>query len=87
VVTAHELHKNRVMSGLPTVPVRFAQLHGMSDEVTPENLLLQCPILIIRPQNSIPILNCPTKKIGQAWISVFHWLMNPHAFNGLDPQE
>ncbi|KAJ5846799.1 hypothetical protein N7534_010468 [Penicillium rubens] len=34
VVTAHELHKNRVMSGLPTVPVRFAQLHGMSDEVS-----------------------------------------------------
>ncbi|KAJ5487689.1 hypothetical protein N7530_001989 [Penicillium desertorum] len=34
VVTAHELHKHRVMSGLPTVPVRFAQLHGMSDEVS-----------------------------------------------------
>ncbi|KAJ5774257.1 hypothetical protein N7457_009153 [Penicillium paradoxum] len=34
VVTAHKLHKHRVMSGLPTVPVRFAQLHGMSDEVS-----------------------------------------------------
>ncbi|KGO41333.1 Proline oxidase [Penicillium expansum] len=34
VVAAHELHKYRVMSGLPTVPVRFAQLHGMSDEVS-----------------------------------------------------
>lgn len=34
VVSAHELHKHRVMSGLPTVPVRFAQLHGMSDEVS-----------------------------------------------------
>jgi hypothetical protein len=34
MVTAHELHKHRVMSGLPTVPVRFAQLHGMSDEVS-----------------------------------------------------
>ncbi|CAG8898185.1 unnamed protein product [Penicillium egyptiacum] len=34
VVAAHELHKHRVMSRLPTVPVRFAQLHGMSDEVS-----------------------------------------------------
>ncbi|OQE08286.1 hypothetical protein PENVUL_c010G02414 [Penicillium vulpinum] len=34
VVAAHKLHKHRVMSGLPTVPVRFAQLHGMSDEVS-----------------------------------------------------
>ncbi|KAJ5430291.1 Proline dehydrogenase [Penicillium cf. griseofulvum] len=34
VVAAHQLHKHRVMSGLPTVPVRFAQLHGMSDEVS-----------------------------------------------------
>ncbi|CAI7587357.1 unnamed protein product [Penicillium glandicola] len=34
VVAAHNLHKHRVMSGLPTVPVRFAQLHGMSDEVS-----------------------------------------------------
>ncbi|KAJ5997089.1 hypothetical protein N7522_008749 [Penicillium canescens] len=34
VVTAHELHKQRVTAGLPTIPVRFAQLHGMSDEVS-----------------------------------------------------
>lgn len=34
VITAHKLHKHRVMAGLPTVPVRFAQLHGMSDEVS-----------------------------------------------------
>jgi hypothetical protein len=34
VVSAHNLHKQRVKSGLPTVPVRFAQLHGMSDEVS-----------------------------------------------------
>ncbi|KAJ5131036.1 uncharacterized protein N7515_007075 [Penicillium bovifimosum] len=34
MVTAHELHKHRVVSGLPTVPVRFAQLHGMSDELS-----------------------------------------------------
>ncbi|CAG7921472.1 unnamed protein product [Penicillium olsonii] len=34
VVNAHNLHKQRTKSGLPTVPVRFAQLHGMSDEVS-----------------------------------------------------
>lgn len=34
VVTAHRLYKSRVTAGLPTVPVRFAQLHGMSDEVS-----------------------------------------------------
>lgn len=34
VITAHNLHKQRMRSGLPTVPVRFAQLHGMSDEVS-----------------------------------------------------
>lgn len=34
VVNAHQLHKQRVAAGLPTVPVGFAQLHGMSDEVS-----------------------------------------------------
>lgn len=34
VVRAHELHRQRVREGLPTVPVAFAQLHGMSDEVS-----------------------------------------------------
>lgn len=34
VVAAHELHRQRVAAGLPTVPVAFAQLHGMSDEVS-----------------------------------------------------
>ncbi|KAI3224471.1 hypothetical protein DTO012A9_7234 [Penicillium roqueforti] len=34
VVAAQKLYKHRVTSGLPTVPVRFAQLHGMSDEVS-----------------------------------------------------
>lgn len=34
VMDAHQLHKQRVAAGLPTVPVGFAQLHGMSDEVS-----------------------------------------------------
>ncbi|KAJ6024992.1 hypothetical protein N7540_005789 [Penicillium herquei] len=34
VVDAHNLHQQRVAAGLPTVPVRFGQLHGMSDEVS-----------------------------------------------------
>ncbi|KAJ0417066.1 FAD-linked oxidoreductase-like protein [Aspergillus carlsbadensis] len=34
VMNAHHLHKQRTAAGLPTVPVGFAQLHGMSDEVS-----------------------------------------------------
>ncbi|KAJ5887466.1 hypothetical protein N7495_007507 [Penicillium taxi] len=34
VMAAHQLHEYRVAAGLPTVPVEFAQLHGMSDEVS-----------------------------------------------------
>jgi len=34
MMAAHRLHQKRVTSGLPTVPIRFAQLHGMSDEVS-----------------------------------------------------
>ncbi|KAL3457712.1 FAD-linked oxidoreductase-like protein [Aspergillus heterothallicus] len=34
VMEAHHLHKQRTAAGLPTVPVGFAQLHGMSDEVS-----------------------------------------------------
>ncbi|KAL1863188.1 proline dehydrogenase [Paecilomyces lecythidis] len=31
---AYELYRQRLNSNLPTVPVRFGQLHGMSDEVS-----------------------------------------------------
>ncbi|KAF6833712.1 proline oxidase [Colletotrichum musicola] len=34
VVAAHEMHRQRTRDGLPTVPVGFAQLQGMSDEVS-----------------------------------------------------
>jgi len=34
VLTAHKLRQQRVRAGLPTVPVAFGQLHGMSDEVS-----------------------------------------------------
>ncbi|KAI8238267.1 pyrroline-5-carboxylate reductase [Colletotrichum sp. SAR 10_86] len=34
VVTAHKLHQQRMKDNLPTVPVGFAQLQGMSDEVS-----------------------------------------------------
>ncbi|KAI1071429.1 hypothetical protein LB507_005159 [Fusarium sp. FIESC RH6] len=34
LVKAHEMHQQRTKANLPTVPVKFAQLHGMSDEVS-----------------------------------------------------
>ncbi|CEI61554.1 hypothetical protein FVEN_g9359 [Fusarium venenatum] len=34
LVKAHETHQERTKANLPTVPVKFAQLHGMSDEVS-----------------------------------------------------
>ncbi|KAL4943228.1 hypothetical protein BDV06DRAFT_221470 [Aspergillus oleicola] len=34
VLAAHSLHQQRLKEKLPTVPVGFAQLHGMSDEVS-----------------------------------------------------
>ncbi|KAJ5062226.1 FAD-linked oxidoreductase-like protein, partial [Bipolaris maydis] len=42
VITAQRLHVQREKSGLPTVPVAFAQLHGMSDEVGFSLLKEQC---------------------------------------------
>ncbi|KAF1834578.1 proline oxidase-like protein [Decorospora gaudefroyi] len=34
VLSAHRLHGQRLEAGLPTVPVAYGQLHGMSDEVS-----------------------------------------------------
>ncbi|KAL5115981.1 proline dehydrogenase [Pleosporales sp. CAS-2024a] len=34
VMSAHKLRQQRIEAGLPTVPVAFGQLHGMSDEVS-----------------------------------------------------
>lgn len=34
VLDAHRLRQQRIEAGLPTVPVAFGQLHGMSDEVS-----------------------------------------------------
>jgi hypothetical protein len=34
VQKAHELHRSRVLSGLPTIPLEFGQLQGMADEVS-----------------------------------------------------
>ncbi|KAF3346579.1 hypothetical protein VdG2_05239 [Verticillium dahliae VDG2] len=34
LVTAHRTHQSRVQLGLPTVPQDFAQLHGMSDDLS-----------------------------------------------------
>ncbi|OJJ42313.1 hypothetical protein ASPZODRAFT_20636 [Penicilliopsis zonata CBS 506.65] len=34
VMTAYELHRSRRLAGLPTVRLGFAQLHGMSDELS-----------------------------------------------------
>lgn len=43
VVAAHQLHQQRVEAKLPTVPVGFGQLHGMSDEVSFSLLQLKGP--------------------------------------------
>ncbi|KAH6656509.1 proline dehydrogenase [Truncatella angustata] len=34
VIAAQRLHQERLRNGLPTIPVGFGQLHGMSDEVS-----------------------------------------------------
>ncbi|KAF7533726.1 hypothetical protein G7054_g6844 [Neopestalotiopsis clavispora] len=34
VLNAHRLHQERMKNGLPTIPVGFGQLHGMSDAVS-----------------------------------------------------
>lgn len=34
VLAANKMHRQRTEAGLPTVPVAFGQLHGMSDEVS-----------------------------------------------------
>ena len=34
VLEANQLHRQRKQAGLPTVPVAYGQLHGMSDEVS-----------------------------------------------------
>ncbi|RMZ71049.1 proline oxidase [Pyrenophora seminiperda CCB06] len=34
VLSANKLHRQRLEAGLPTVPVAYGQLHGMSDEVS-----------------------------------------------------
>lgn len=40
-VAAYQLHKDRAAQGLPTVPVLFAQLHGMSDHLSFELIQMQ----------------------------------------------
>lgn len=34
VLSANKMHRQRTEAGLPTVPIAFGQLHGMSDEVS-----------------------------------------------------
>jgi hypothetical protein len=55
VISAHKLHQQRVEAGLPTVPVAFGQLHGMSDEVS-------FSLLAERDENGMPpdVLKCST---------------------------
>ncbi|KAK6810960.1 hypothetical protein RU639_013227 [Aspergillus parasiticus] len=43
VMAAHHLHQQRLAAKLPTVPVGFAQLHGMSDDVSFSLLQLKGP--------------------------------------------
>jgi proline dehydrogenase len=55
VMSAHKLRQQRIAAGLPTVPVAFGQLHGMSDEVS-------FSLLAERDENQNPpeVLKCST---------------------------
>ncbi|KAL1958001.1 hypothetical protein VTO42DRAFT_5213 [Malbranchea cinnamomea] len=55
VLAAHELHQQRLEQGLPTVPVQYAQLMGMADEVT-------LGLLQLTDRNGVPpeVYKCST---------------------------
>jgi hypothetical protein len=55
VLAAHKLRQQRIEAGLPTVPVAFGQLHGMSDEVS-------FSLLAERDENGVApeVLKCST---------------------------
>ncbi|KAH8730551.1 FAD-linked oxidoreductase-like protein [Phaeosphaeriaceae sp. PMI808] len=55
VLSAHRLRQQRLEAGLPTVPIAFGQLHGMSDEVS-------FSLLAERDENQNPpeVLKCST---------------------------
>ncbi|KAH7090201.1 FAD-linked oxidoreductase-like protein [Paraphoma chrysanthemicola] len=55
VLSAHRLRQQRIEAGLPTVPIAFGQLHGMSDEVS-------FSLLAERDENQNPpdVLKCST---------------------------
>lgn len=55
VLSAHRLRQQRLEAGLPTVPVAFGQLHGMSDEVS-------FSLLTEKDENGNPpeVLKCST---------------------------
>ncbi|KAF1943153.1 pyrroline-5-carboxylate reductase [Clathrospora elynae] len=55
VLSANKLHRQRLDAGLPTVPVAFGQLHGMSDEVS-------FSLLADKGENEVPpeVLKCTT---------------------------
>lgn len=55
VLSAHRLRQQRLEAGLPTVPVAFGQLHGMSDEVS-------FSLLAEKDENNMPpeVLKCST---------------------------
>lgn len=55
VLSANKLHRQRTEAGLPTVPVAFGQLHGMSDEVS-------FSLLADKAENELPpeVFKCST---------------------------
>lgn len=55
VLSANKMHRQRVEAGLPTVPIAFGQLHGMSDEVS-------FSLLAEKGENGLPpeVFKCST---------------------------
>ncbi|GFF98792.1 hypothetical protein IFM53868_09977, partial [Aspergillus udagawae] len=63
LLAAHQLRRQRVEAKLPTVPVAFGQLQGMSDEVSFSLLQLKGPDVIRR---------CINAQHGAHWESAWH---------------
>ena len=61
VLSANTMHRQRTEAGLPTVPLAFGQLHGMSDEVSFS--------LLAQKRTTSGHRKCSSARLGGAWAS------------------